>query len=188
MVFSPLGFLINLLMAFGCMAMGREAVDELSPDDGLTTRWAVTWGMGAVHAAVHVVAVFSLEFFMHQAVSLWAGLGSRDQSLGLILHSLLVGLGVFAGGAMLGSALFGGYLALMCRLGLLTNNGYSALDGQDHKGFLRFRIDAAGALTAHFIAIDRVPRRWRRSSQPGPVWRNDDAAATAPRLHDRFRL
>ncbi|MDR7270085.1 hypothetical protein J2X20_002743 [Pelomonas saccharophila] len=188
MVFSPLGFLINLLMAFGCMAMGREAVDELSPDDGLTTRWTVTWGMGAVHALVHVVAVFSLEFFMHQAVSLWAGLGNRDQSLGLILHSLLVGAGVFAGGTVLGSALFGGYLALMCRLGLLTNNGYAALDGQDHKGFLRFRIDAAGELTAWFIAIDRVPRRWRRSSPPGPVWRNDDAQATAPRVHDRFSL
>lgn len=188
MVFSPLGFLINLLMAFGCMAMGREAVDELSPDDGRTQRWAVTWGMGAVHAFIHVLAVFSLEFFMHQAVSLWAGLGSRDQSLGLILHSLLVGAGVFIGGAVLGSALFGGYLALMCRLGLLTNNGYSALDGQDHKGFLRFRIAPDGGLQAFFIAIDRVPRRWRRAGTPGPIWRNDDAAATAPRVHDRFEV
>ncbi|KQV96682.1 hypothetical protein [Pelomonas sp. Root1237] len=188
MVFSPLGFLINGLMAFGCMTMGREAVDELSPDDGRTKRWAVTWGMGAVHAGVHVLAVFSLEFFMHQAVSLWAGLGSRDQWLGLILHSLLVGVGVFIGGAVLGSALFGGYLALMCRLGLLTNNAYSALDGQDHKGFLRFRITPDGSMQAFFIAIDRVPRRWRRAGTPGPVWRNDDPAATAPRVHDHFTL
>ncbi|HEY8877789.1 MAG TPA: hypothetical protein VIN03_09520, partial [Roseateles sp.] len=188
MVFSPLGFLINGLMAFGCMAMGREAVDELSPDDGLTQRWAVTWGMGAVHAAVHVVAVFSLEFFMHQAVSQWGGLGNRDQSLGLILHSLLVGLGVFAGGAVLGSALFGGYLALMCGLGLLTNNGYSALAEQDHKGFLRFRVGADGGLTAWFVALDRVPRRWRRQAGPGPVWVAADARASAPRLHDRFEV
>ena len=188
MVFSPLGFLINLLMAFGCMAMGREAVDELSPDESPARRWAVTWGMGAVHAAVHVVAVFALEFFMHQAVSLWAGLGNRDHSLGLILHTLLVGAGVFTGGAVLGSALFGGYLALMCRLGLLTNNGYSALDGQDHKGFLRFHIRPDGSMQAHFIAIDRVPRHWQRSGAPGPVWRNDDPAATAPRVHDRFEV
>lgn len=186
MVFSPLGFLINLLMAFGCMVMGREAIDELSPDDGRAWRWAVTWGMGAVHAGIHVLVVFSLEFGFHQAVSRLGWLGNRDQSLGLILQSLCVGVGVFAGGVVLGSALFGMYLALMSRLGLLTNNGYSALGGQDNKGFMRFRIDAAGRLTAHFIAIDRVPRHWKRAKPPGPVWRADDAEATPPRLHDRF--
>jgi len=188
MVFSPLGFLINLVMAFGCMVMGREAIDELSPDDGRAWRWAVTWGMGAAHALIHVLAVFSLEFGMHQAVALLGWLGSRDQSLGLILHSLAVGAGVFAGGVLLGSALFGGYLALMSRLGLLTTNGYSALGGQDCKGFLRFRIGADGGLTAFFIALDRVPKRWKRSTSPGPVWVTDDLTATPPRLHDTFRL
>jgi len=179
---------MNLLMAFGCMAMGREAIDELSPDDGRTKRWAVTWGMGAVHALVHVLAVFSLEFGMHLAVSHFGWLGNRDLSLGLILHSLIVGAGVFIGGVTLGSALFGGYLALMSRLGLLTNNGYSALAEQDHKGFLRFRVDAQGGLTAYFVALDRVPRRWRRQDGPGPVWVADDAEASAPRLHDHFKV
>jgi hypothetical protein len=74
----------------------------------------------------------------------------------------------------------------MSRLGLLTNNGYAALDGQDHKGFLRFRIDAAGQLTAYFIAIDRVPRHWRRNDAAGPVWVADDEQATPPRVRDRF--
>ena len=188
MVFSPLGFLINLLMAFGCMVMGREAIDELSPDDGRAWRWAVTWGMGAVHAGIHVLAVFSLEFGFHQAVSQLVWLGNRDQSLGLILQSLGVGAGVFVGGMVVGSAVFGTYLALMSRLGLLTNNGYSALAGQDHKGFLRFRVRADGGLTAYFIGIDRVPRHWKRTKSPGPVWRPDDAAATPPRLHDQFEV
>jgi len=188
MVFSPLGFLMNLLMAFGCMAMGREAIDELSPDDGRTKRWAVTWGMGAVHALVHVLAVFSLEFGMHLLVSGWGWLGDRDRSLGLIVHSLIVGAGVFIGGMTLGSALFGGYLALMSRLGLLTNNGYSALSEQDHKGFLRFRVGADGGLTAYFVALDRVPRRWKTSTGPGPVWLADDPEATQPRVHDRFKV
>ena len=104
-------------------------------------------------------------------------------------RSPIHGLGVFAGGTLLGALIFGGYLALMSRLGLLTNNGYSALDGQDHKGFLRFRIDANGGLTAWFVALDRVPRRWQRNPAPtGPVWVADDAEATPPRLRDRFSL
>ena len=106
----------------------------------------------------------------------------------MIIHSSLVGLGVFVAGALVGAFIFGAYLALMSRLGYLTNNGYAALDGQDHKGFLRFRIDASGELTAHFIALDRVPRRWKRNGGPGAVWVADDAEATAPRVHDRFTV
>jgi hypothetical protein len=188
MVFSPLGLLINALMMFSCMVMGREAVDELSPRAGRQWRWGATWGLGFVHALVHVAAVFNLTFWLHHWVGQWAGLGNRDDLLGLAAHASIVGMGVFIGGTLLGALVFGGYLALMSRLGLLTNNGYAALDGQDHKGFLRFRVDAGGGLTAWFIALDRVPRKWRRREGPGPVCVADDAAATPPRVHDRFTL
>jgi hypothetical protein len=188
MVFSPLSLLINALMAFGCMVMGREAVDELPPDAGRAWRWGATWGIGFIHAVVHVAAIFSLTFGLHQLVGDWDWIRNRDSLRGLVTHASLVGLGVFLCGAPLGALIFGAYLALMSRLGLLTNNGYSALDGQDHKGFLRFRIDAAGQLTAYFIAIDRVPRRWRRQDGPGPVWVADDEEATALRVRDRFSL
>jgi hypothetical protein len=188
MVFSPLGFLINLLMAFGCMVMGREAVDELSPAEGRLWRWTITWGIGFVHALVHVLAVYSLEFWLHQAVGELHWIPDRTQPTGLILHSCLVGLGVFASGALVGALIFGGYLALMSRLGYLTNNGYAALGWQDYKGFLRFRIDAKGELTAHFIALERVPRRWQRNPGAGPVWVADDDLATQARVHDRFSL
>ena len=189
MVFSPLGLLINALMAFGCMVMGREAVDELPPNAGRTWRWGATWGIGFVHAVVHVAAIFNLTFWLHQLVGGWDWIGSRDSLGGLMAHAGLVSVGVFLGGTLLGGLVFGAYLALMSRLGLLTNNGYAALDGQDHKGFLRLRIDAHGGLTAWFIALDRVPRRWQRNPAPtGPVWVADDAEATPPRLHDRFSL
>jgi hypothetical protein len=185
-VFSPLGLLINALMAFGCMVMGREAVDELPPDAGRTWRWGATWGIGFIHAVVHVAAIFTLTFGLHQLVGDWDWIRNRDSLRGLVTHASLVGLGVFLCGAPLGALIFGSYLALMSRLGLLTNNGYAALDGQDHKGFLRFRIDAAGQLTAWFIAIDRVPRHWRRNDAAGPVWVADDELATPPRVRDRF--
>lgn len=188
MVFSPLGFLINLLMAFGCMVMGRETVNELPPTVGAICRWIIMWGIGALHAAVHVLAVYSLEFWGHQLVGELGWIGDRTEPAGLIVHSCLVGLGVFSIGGLVGAGVFGAYLALMSRLGYLTNNGYSALDGQDHKGFLRFRIDANGELTAWFIALDRVPRRWKRNEGAGPVWVADDGEATAPRVYDRFSL
>lgn len=189
MVFSPLGLLINALMIFGCMVMGREAVDELPPRAGRQWRWGATWGLGLLHALVHVAAIFTLTFWLHQWVGRWSAIPDRDTLAGLAAHAGLVGLGVFGGGALLGALVFGGYLALMSRLGLLTNNGYSALDGQDHKGFLRFRIDASGELTAWFIALDRVPRRWKRNPvATGPVWVADDTDATPPRVRDRFSL
>ncbi|MEO6280474.1 hypothetical protein [Roseateles sp.] len=188
MVFSPLGFLINLLMAFGCMVMGRETVDELPPTVNPICRWIIMWGIGALHAAVHVLAVYSLEFWGHQLVGELGWIGDRTEPAGLIVHSCLVGLGVFSIGGLVGAGVFGAYLALMSRLGYLTNNGYSALDGQDHKGFLRFRIDKDGGLTAWFIALDRVPRKWRRNEGSGPVWVADDEEATAPRVRDKFGL
>jgi len=188
MVFSPLGFIINLLMAFGCMVMGRETVDELPPTMNPIGRWVITWGIGALHAAVHVLAVYSLEFWGHQLVGELSWIADRTAPAGLIVHSCLVGLMVFSIGGLVGAFIFGAYLAGMSWLGYLTNNGYSALDGQDHKGFLRFRIDANGGLTAWFIALDQVPRRWKRNEGSGPVWVADDAEATPPKVRDRFFL
>jgi len=189
MVFSPLSLLINAAMAFGCMVMGREAVDELPPNAGRAWRWGGTWGIGFVHAVVHVAAIFNLTFWLHHLVGSWGWIANRDALGGLMAHASLVSLGVFVCGSLLGGLIFGAYLALMSRLGLLTNNGYAALGGQDHKGFLRFRIDARGELTAWFVALDRVPRRWKRNpAATGPVWVADDDEATPPRVRDRFSL
>ncbi|MDR7332744.1 hypothetical protein [Roseateles asaccharophilus] len=187
MVFSPLGFLINVLMAVGCIAMGRETVGELPPTVGPICRALIMWGMGLLHALVHVLAIYSLEFGGHQLIHELGWFDPRSTG-GLIWHSVGVGVLMFSTGGLVGAFIFGTYLAAMSGLGYLTNNGYSALDGQDHKGFLRFRIDAKGGLTAWFIALDKVPRRWKRNAGPGPVWVADDAEASAPRVRDRFEL
>jgi hypothetical protein len=74
----------------------------------------------------------------------------------------------------------------MSLLGFLTNNAYSALGVQDFKGFLRFKVDASGRLHAWFIAIDRVPRRWRCNPAPQqPVWVSDEGPIVT-RVQDHF--
>jgi hypothetical protein len=115
-------------------------------------------------------------------------IADRTTPAGLIVHACLVGLRVFSLGGLAGAFIFGAYLAGMSWLGYLTNNGYSAVDGQDHKGFLRFRIDKDGGLTAWFIALDRVPRRWRRNEGARPAWVADDETASASRVRDRFKV
>lgn len=187
MTFSPLGFIINLVMVVGCMAMGREAVNELSPRVSRTWRWVVTWGIGLAHALLHVLAVFSVVFWLNQAVRLLPIIGQPDGPGEAIAHAVLVGVGVMLAGAVVGALIFGCYLALMSRLGYLTNNGYSALGIQDYKGFLRFRIATDGVMTAYFVALKRVPRRWKMSAfATGPVWESDDTAASQPAVGDEF--
>ncbi|MDP3886464.1 hypothetical protein [Hydrogenophaga sp.] len=94
-------------------------------------------------------------------------------------------LGLLTGGAVLGTFIFGAYLALMSRLGFLATNGFSALALQDFKGFLRFRIGADGALQAYFVAIDQVPKVWAMNEKPQPVWVPTDRPL-ASRVHDQF--
>jgi hypothetical protein len=192
MVFSPLGFVVNLVMIVACLMMGRETVDELSSKTSRFARLVVTWGIGLVHAFLHVLAVFSLVFWMHQWVGGWRFIG--DPAAGAwaaIGHAIAVGVGVFLYGSIVGAFIFGCYLTLMSTLGYLTNNGYSALTIEDFKGFLRFKIAPDATLRAHFVAIDRVPRRWKRSGG-APLWEPDgeagDQATIVTRVHDRFTL
>jgi hypothetical protein len=186
MVFSPLGMLINSMMLAACVVMGREAADELAPGSGRIRRWTWSFVMPLLHGLLHAFAVFTLQFWLQVgATSLL-----RLDRAGLVhpmplLHSLMVGGGMLLGGAVVGALLFGCYLALMSRAGLLTNNGYSALGIQDFKGFLRFRVAADGRLDASFVALDSVPRRWHPAGRPGePIWAPDEPLV--PRVHDRF--
>ena len=191
MIFSPLGFVINIVMVGACMVMGRAAVDELSPRSSRLWRWFVTWGIGLAHALLHVLAVFSLEFWLQQAVGRMPGIGNptNADALAAIGHAVTVGVGMLVGGAVVGGLIFGCYLAFMSRLGFLTNNGYSALGIEDFKGFLRFKITPQGRLQAYFIGIDRVPRNWATSPRgEAPVWKPNDPLATAPKVRDSFSL
>jgi hypothetical protein len=182
MTLSPFAFLLNLAMVVVCVVMGREASAELPPTLG---RWRhmLTTASGLLHAALHFLAVFLLYFGIQHAVT-WAGPVEHP-----VLHGLAVGVPQIVLGSVAGGLIFGTYLAVMSRLGLLTNNGYSALGIEDYKGFLRFRIDMrSGDLHGHFIALEKVAKRWRRRSGAGamPVWEPETGNELKPRLHDHF--
>ncbi len=175
----PLGALWSvLLFAALCLPIGWESRCEVSPrwPAWLGTVWAV--GTALAHVLCHTLAVLAIG----------AGLQMLVQSapaLGESAIALLWLFGLLAGGALLGTLIFGGYLALMSRLGFLTTNGFSALALQDFKGFLRFHISADGALHGYFVAIDQVPRVWGMNDKPQPVWAPQDRPL-ASRVHDRF--
>jgi hypothetical protein len=188
MTFSPLGLVINALMVLACMLMGREALEEISPKASVFWRWCFTWGTGALHAAAHLLAVFSLQFVVQLAVQRIPVIGQPGSvnSLAAIGHSTVVALAMLGLSTVVGGLIFGAYLTGMSLLGFLTNNAYSALGVQDFKGFLRFKVDASGRLHAWFIAIDRVPRRWRCNPAPQqPVWDSDDGPIVT-RVQDHF--
>ncbi|HEY6511211.1 MAG TPA: hypothetical protein VI032_04495 [Burkholderiaceae bacterium] len=193
MVFSPLGFAVNLVMIGACLMMGREVAIEVPSTDSRVWRLVVTLGFGLAHAFVHVIAVYSLVFWLQQAIGELRWIG--DPSAGpwaAIGHAVAVGASVFIYGSLLGALIFACYLTLMSRFGYLTNNGYSALGIEDFKGFLRFRIAADATLHAHFVAIDQVPRQWKATPGGAPKWQPDgeapDSGAIVTRVHDHFTL
>jgi hypothetical protein len=89
-----------------------------------------------------------------------------------------------------GAFILGVYLFVSIRIfGRHGNEAFSSLRIQDYKQWLRLRIDAAGVLTIHAIAIDRVPRRWRAAKRNEKATiEAHDARATAPRLIDRIEV
>ena len=64
MVFSPLGFVVNLVMIGACLMMGREVAAEVPSTDSRVWRVVISLGLGLVHAFVHVIAVYSLVFWL----------------------------------------------------------------------------------------------------------------------------
>ena len=174
MVFSPFAFVLNALMIGACVLMGREVAGEVARTrrDSANTIWW-TLGAGLVHAALHVVAIFTIEFALQWAVGQLPVIGRpcAGETLAEIAHAMLVGAGMLFVGGVVGTALFGLYLSVMSWSGYLTNNGYSALRIEDYKGFLRFRIDSSGKLWASFVALRTVPREWKRSeAHDDSVW------------------
>jgi len=175
----PFGLLWSaLLFAALCLPLGWESRLEVSPQWQAWHGTALAMGTGLAHVLCHVAALAGMGWGV-QALLVWA---APVGELGRVLVWLV---GLLAGGAVLGTLIFGCYLALMSRLGFLTTNGFSALALQDFKGFLRFQISAEGALHGYFVAIDQVPRVWGMNDKPQPVWAPADRPL-ASRVHDQF--
>lgn len=146
---SGLGMLLMFLM-FGtlCMAIGWEALQEVSPKWPAWRRYGLTIGSSLTHTLCHCGLAWSIAHIL----PVW------------------VALGMFGTGALLGTLVFGTWLAVMSWCGYLTNNGFSALALQNFKGFMRFKISADGTLHGYFVAIDKTPRQWKIGIHKRPIW------------------
>lgn len=77
------------------------------------------------------------------------------------------------GASVVAGLAFGLYLLVLgALLGRAINNSASALDGQDHKGFLRMRLGPDG-LECWMLGCDHVPRQWVPAGDATtlPYWR-----------------
>ncbi len=193
MVFSPLGFVVNLVMIGACLMMGREVAAEVPSTDSRVWRLAISLGLGLAHAFVHVIAVYSLVFWLQQAVGELRWIGNPDAGAwAAIGHATAVGASVFIYGSLVGALIFACYLTLMSRFGYLTNNGYSALGIEDFKGFLRFkdrrRCDAARPLRGHRPRAAALEAHAQRRAEVAARRRAAGPDAIVTRVRDHFTL
>ncbi|MBL8306051.1 MAG: hypothetical protein JNM33_05110 [Rubrivivax sp.] len=160
---SPLATLFNLGMVTGCVRLGWE---------GTWPRWAKLLA-GVLHGMAQGFIVFAAYRWATQ----WVQQPAFEAWLPLA-QSALKWTAVGTVGGLCGALLFGTVFALLNVLGgQLTNNASGAMAGEDHKGFLRFSLQASG-LTMHMFGCDRVPRRWRAGADGVP-----QAEGPAPRWH-----
>lgn len=118
------------------------------------------WLGGLAHATAHFACMFALGWG-----ALWLTLAVAPD-WGPVRFSA-VALLVAAGGWLAGSLLMGLYLLISLNVfGRHSGQAFSALRIEDFKHFLRIHIAADGTLTIYPIAVERVPRRWRRR-RPG---------------------
>lgn len=127
------------------------------------------WLGGFLHGCAHLALAFLIAYWSADAAR-WAAW--LTDSWGWIA---IWRLGYnFAEGAVLGSILFGFYLFVAMNIfGAHADHAFAALRIRDYKHFLRFRIQADGALQIYPIALPRVPRSGQGHAQymliEGPV-------------------
>jgi hypothetical protein len=184
MVFSPFGFLMNLLLVAACGVIARE--------EG---RWGFVGGV--LHGLAHGVLVFAGYWLMsHWVANAVHGHWFSLANCGVELQSTwrttaqatVVGVLTLVWGVIMGGLLFGAYLWMMAARGRMANNAFSSLGIEDYKGFMRFRLDAQGKLVARFLGVARVPRGWKRHDDPAhrPLWTPQEPPQW--RVIDEFEL
>lgn len=137
---------------------------------------------GGLHAIAHLFVALVLAWSaMHLTVD------GLHMEYGDPLQLVSSGALTFVAGGLAGGVVIGIYLLVSISVfGRHNNEAFSALRIQDCKQWLRLRIDAAGTLTIHSLAIDRVPRHWRADENGRPV--ADDARASGVREVDRVSV
>ena len=145
---SPTGAMLYFIVLCGFVFFA----DRSSP--------AFRWIGGIAHALSHLVTGFLVYWFsVYVAISV---LGLLPKS---IPQYLTAGALIFVLGWAAGSIVMGLYLLIAVNgFGKPGNEAFSSLWIQDWKGFVRARVTRAGDLQLHFVGLQRVSRRWIRST------------------------
>ena len=140
---------------------------------------------GAFHALLHLTAAFFVGW-----AALLLTVEGLDLGYGSISQLLISGFITFVLGGPVGAFILGVYLFTSIRVfGRHGNEAFSSLRIADYKHWLRLRIAPDGQLTIFAVAIDRVPRRWRKHSRNGePTLEQADKRASAPRLIEKVEV
>ncbi len=143
---------VTLVTVLGALAFARL---------GSPHRVGLARAVGAAHALAHLGLSLAWSFFVIDLYNhVLPGNAVRDWAT---LAVVLVGTPLAVG--FVDAEVVAVYLALVSRVGINLNEVMAGQSIEDHKGFLRLRIDADGDLTVHPIRLDRVCRRWR--ADPG---------------------
>jgi hypothetical protein len=150
-------------------ALAMAAVCAAALWEPLAPRLAV--GIGLLHALAQLGSAWLWTLICFGPA---APLGAAYGYLGWPLFVLASGLSA--------GLLLGVFLAWACAaFGLCSNAASGVIASEQHKGFVRFRLDAEGALTAFVLGLDAVPAR---SSLPGA----DDGLPKHWRVVERIRI
>ncbi|OLR94871.1 metallophosphoesterase family protein [Actinokineospora bangkokensis] len=129
----------------------------------------VATAFGLVHALLHIGLSVGWSFVVIYLYTRVLPPGVVDDWATLVV--VLVGTPVLIG--LVDAELVALYLMVASRFGINLNEVMAGQSIEDHKGFLRLRIDAAGDLVIHAVKLDEVGRKWRA---------DPDAPAHAPWL------
>ena len=80
------------------------------------------------------------------------------------LFCFLSNVSLFAVGYWIGTYITIAILWFMTKFSNYYNEGWSTIENQDHKGFLRFRFTTGGDLEMFSLGIKKTPRSWKQIS------------------------
>jgi hypothetical protein len=136
--------------------------------------------MAAVHTAMHLLAAALVSWVVLRGAAAFGG-GTRFQVAAAVLMA--------SASAVVGSLVFGLYLAVYGWFGRHDNESFSAFRCEGYKNFLRIRVGVEG-VEVHALGIDRARNDWTldpdASDASAPWLAPSDGGAPRVRRIDHF--
>jgi hypothetical protein len=135
---------------------------------------------GVLHAGAHLALSVGWALVIR-----WLDTAVFPDGLGAdlaIIAIVVIGTPVVIG--FLDAELVAGYLLVASMFRVNLNEAFAAQSIEDHKGFLRMRIDPSGTLTIYPLKLTTVCRNWRVDPDGGPSdpWLRPDGTRLTPEL------